>query len=148
MKRELTKILIDETYSKSPMKNYPTNKTTIKSFDYSWSSGLLDLNGYGIENITGYRDVSVVIDNFSKIGWTILLKNKNAQSITDAFSQIIKSSKRKPYLLETDGGKEFVNKILTSIETNITLRDILEKQPLGQYLLKELIELYVIYEKS
>ena len=39
------------------------------------------------------------------------MKNKYAQSITDAFSQIIKTSRRKPNLLETDDGKEYVNKI-------------------------------------
>ena len=39
------------------------------------------------------------------------MKNKYAQSITDAVSQIVKSSKRKPKLLGTDDGKEYVNKI-------------------------------------
>ena len=40
-----------------------------------------------------------------KIGWTTPLKNKHAQSITDAFSEFIKSSNRKPNLLERDDGK-------------------------------------------
>ena len=52
----------------------------------------------------------MVIDNFSKFGWTIPLRNKYEQSITDAFSQIVNSSKRKPNLLETDDGKGYVNK--------------------------------------
>ena len=52
--------------------------------------------------------ILVVIDNFSKFGWTIPLKNKYVQSITDAFSEIIKSSNRKPNHLETDDGKEYV----------------------------------------
>ena len=38
------------------------------------------------------------------------MKNKYAQSITDAFSQSIRTSNRKPNLLETDDGKEYVNK--------------------------------------
>ena len=57
----------------------------------------------------------VVFDNFSKFGWTIPLKNKYAQSITDGFSEIIKSPNRKPNLLETDDGKEYVNKIFERI---------------------------------
>ena len=69
------------------------------------------MNDYGIKNNKGYRYILVVIDNFSKFGWTNPLKNKYAQSITDAFSQIIKTSRRKPNLLETDDGKEYVNKI-------------------------------------
>ena len=110
-KRDLTKIFIDEIYSKPPKKNYSTNKTIFKSIDDTWSSDLLDMNDYGIKNNRGYRYILVVIDNFSKFGWTIPLKNKYAQSITDAFSEIIKSSNRKPNLLETEDGKEYVNKI-------------------------------------
>ena len=38
------------------------------------------------------------------------MKNNYARSITDGISEIIRSSKRKPHLLETDDGKEYVNK--------------------------------------
>ena len=69
------------------------------------------------KNNRGYRYVLVVIDNFSEFGWTIPLKNKYAQSIRDTFSEIIKSSNRKPNLLETDDGKEYVNKIQRIFET-------------------------------
>ena len=62
------------------------------------------------KNNWGYGYTLVVIDNFSKIGWTIHLKNKYAQSITDLFSQTVKTSRHKPNLLETDDGKEYVNK--------------------------------------
>ena len=121
-KKDLIKIFIDEIYSKPPMRNYPTNKTKIKSIDDIWSSDLLDMNDYGIKNNKGYRYILVVIDNFSKFGWTIPLKNKYAQSITDAFSQIIKTSKRKPNLLETDDGKEYVNKIFNEFSINNSIK--------------------------
>ena len=111
MKKDLTKIFIDEIYSSSPKNNYPTNKTIIKSTDDNWSSDLLNMNDYDIKNNKGYRYILAVINNSSKFGWRIPLKNKYAQSITDAFSQSVKSSKRKPNLLETDDGKEYVNKI-------------------------------------
>ena len=109
MKKDITKIFIDEIYSKSPHKNYETNKTMIKSIDDTWSSDSLDMNDYGPKSKRGYRYRLVVIDNFSKFGWTKPLKIKLAQSITDAFSQFIKTSKRKPNLLETDDSKEYVN---------------------------------------
>ena len=118
VKRDLIKIFIDEIYSKSPNKNYETNKTMIKSIDDTWSSDLLDMNDYGPKNNRGYRCILVVVDNFSKFGWTIPLKNKYAQSITDAFSQIIKTSRRNPKLLETDDGKEYVNKIFNEFLNN------------------------------
>ena len=120
--KDLIKIFVYEIYSKPPMRNYPTNKTMIKSIDDTCSSDLLDMNDYGIKNNKGYRYVLVVIDNFSKFGWTIPLKNKYAQSITDAFSQIIKTSGRKPNLLETDDGKEYVNKIFNEILNNNNIK--------------------------
>ena len=83
---------------------------------------LLDKNDYGIKNNKCYRYILVVIDSFSKFGWTILLKNKYAQSITDAFSRIIKSSKCTPNLLETDDGKEYVRKILNEILNNRNIK--------------------------
>ena len=92
-----------------------------KSIDDCWSSDLLDMNDYGPKNNKGLRYILVVIDNFSKFDWTKPLKNKYAQSIIDAFSEIIKSSNRKPNLLETDDGKEYVKKIFNEfLNNNIT----------------------------
>ena len=105
MKKELNEIFINEVYSPSPKKNYETNKTMIKSIDDSWSSDLLDVNDHGPKNNRGNRYILVVIDNICKFGWTVSFKNNYAQSITDAFSEIIRPSNRKPNLLETDDGK-------------------------------------------
>ena len=80
------------------------------------------MNDYGPKNNSGYRYILVVIDNFSKFGWTIPLKNKYAQSITDAFSEIIKSSNRKPNLFETDDGREYANKPLNEFLTNNNIK--------------------------
>ena len=117
IERDLIKIFIEEIYSRSPKKNYGTNETITRSIDDTWSSDFLDINDYGPKNNRGYRYVLVVIDNFSEFGWTIPLKNKYAQSITDTFSEFIKSSNREPNLLETDVGKEYVNKIQRIFET-------------------------------
>ena len=122
MKNDLTKTFINENYSKPPLRNYPANKIMIRFIDVTWSSDLLDMNDYGPKNNRGYRYIIVVIDNFSKLGWTISLKNKYAQSITDAFSEIIKSSNRKPNLFETDDGKQYVNKIFEEFLNNIDIK--------------------------
>ena len=77
------------------------------------------MKDYGPTNNRGYRYVLVTIDNFSKYGWTLPLKNKNAQTIKDSFENILISSKRKPYLMETDRGKEIYNNIFQSfLKTN------------------------------
>ena len=81
MTQKNLKIFINEIYSKGPKHNYITNKTNVYHIDDIWSLDKLDLRDYGPENKRGYRYVLVVIDNFSKFGWTIPLKNKNAQTI-------------------------------------------------------------------
>ena len=111
MTQKNIKIFINEIYSKPPKKNYVTNKTDVYHIDDIWSLDILDLKDYGPENNRGYRYVLVTIDNFSKFGWTIPLKNKNAQTIKDSFEKILKNSKRKPNLVESDRGKEFYNNI-------------------------------------
>ena len=98
---------INEIYSKPPKKYYPTNKTDVYHIDDTWSLDILDLKDYGPENNRGYSYVLVNIDNFSKFGWTIPLKNKNAQTIKNSFENILTNSKRKPNLVESDRGKEF-----------------------------------------
>ena len=131
MKKELTKILLDEIYSSSPKNNYPTNKTIIKSIDDTWSSDLLDMNHYGINNKKGYRYILRVIDNFGKFAWTIPLKNKYAQSITDSLTEIIESSQRKPNLLERDDGREHVNKIFNEFSSNNNIKRYSRNTTLG-----------------
>ena len=111
MTQKNIKIFINEIYSKGPRKSYPTNKTDVYHIDDIWSLDILDLKDYGIEHNRGYRYVLVTIDNFSKYGWTVRLKNKNAQTIKDSFENILVSSKRKPNLIESDRGKEFYNNI-------------------------------------
>ena len=111
MTQKNIKIFINEIYSKPPKKYYITNKTNVYYIDDIWSLDILDLKDYGPKNNKGYRYVLVVIDNFSKFGWTVPLKNKNAQTIKDSLENILLSSKRKPSLIETDRGKEFHNNI-------------------------------------
>ena len=111
MTQKNIKIFINEIYSKGPKKYYPTNKTNVYHIDDIWSLDILDLKDYGPKNNRGYRYVLVTIDNFSKYGWTIPLKNKNAQTIKNSFENILISSKRSPNLIERDRGKEFYNNI-------------------------------------
>ena len=111
MTQKNIKTFINEIYSRGPKKNFATNKTDVYHIDDTWSLDILDLKVYGSGNNRGYRYVLVIIDNFSKNGWTVPLKNKNAQTIKDSFKNILISTKRKPNLIEIDRGKEFHNNI-------------------------------------
>ena len=147
MTQKSIKRIINGKYSKPPKKNYATKKTDVYHIDDIWSSNILDLKGCGPENNRIYRYVLVIMDNFSNFGWTVPLKNKNAQTKNYSFEFFLISSK-KPNLIETDRGKEFynsifqnflINKIITFYSRNTyvgavyaerfncTTRDILEK---------------------
>ena len=111
IKRDLTKIFIDEIYSKPPRRNYPTNKIIYNHVDDIWSIDLADFSDYKTSNNKGYRYIFIIIDNFSKYLWAIPLKNKYSQTITNEFSNILIKSKRKPIKIESDQGSEFYNSI-------------------------------------
>ena len=111
IKRDLTKIFIDEIYSNPPRRNYPTNKIIYSHIDEIWSIDLADFSDYKTSNNKGFRYIFIIIDNFSKYLWAIPLKNKYSQTITNEFSNIITISKRKPLKIESDRGSEFYNSI-------------------------------------
>ena len=94
MTQKNIKIYINEICSKPAKKNYATNKTDVYHIDDTWSLDILDLKDYGPENNRGYRYVLVIINNFSKFGWTVPLKNKNAQAIKDSFENVLKTQKQ------------------------------------------------------
>ena len=76
MNEDLTKIFIDEIYSKPPKKNYPTNKVIYIHIDAIWSIDLAEFSDYKISNNKSYRYIFIIFDKFSKYLWGIPLKNK------------------------------------------------------------------------
>ena len=111
VKKDLIKIFIDEIYNKAPKRNYPTNKIVCNNIDEIWSIDLADMIDYKTSNNEGYRYIFIIIDNFSKYLFAIPLKNKFSQTITNEFSNILTTSKRKPLKIESDRGSEFYNSI-------------------------------------
>ena len=78
------------------------------------------MSQYSREN-RGFKYILNVIDCFSKFNWCVALKKKTASEVSDAFEQIFKKSIRKPVLLHTDMGKEFVNSTFQKLlKNNIT----------------------------
>ena len=111
MEEDITKIFIDEIYSKPPRRNYPTNKLTYNYIDEIWSIDLADMIDYKISNKKRFRYIFVINDKFSKYIWCMVLKHKYSQTITNEFSKILSSSKRSPLKIESDRGAEFYNSI-------------------------------------
>ena len=94
MTQKSIETFIDEITSIPPSKNYPSIKTEVYHFDDTCSLDKLDLKEYVIENNRKYSYILYIIDSFSKFGWTIPLKNKKAQIITDSFKKIFVNSKK------------------------------------------------------
>ena len=111
MKKHLTKIFIDEIYSKPPRKKYETNKTIYNHIDEIWSIDLADMIDHKISNNKLFRYIIIIIDNFSKFLWAIPLKNKYSQTITKEFPNNLTTSKRKPLKIESKRASEFYNGI-------------------------------------
>ena len=107
MTQKSIEIFVNEIHCKAPKKNFSTNKPGGYNFDDIWSLDILDLKNHGPEHNRKCRYVLFIKDNFSKFGWTVPLKNKSAQTITNSLEIILMSSKRKPNLIKTDRGKEF-----------------------------------------
>ena len=59
------------------------------------------------------------------------MKNKYAQSIADVFSQFVKSSKRKPNLLDLYDGKEYVDEFFTEFLNSHNVRRYSRNAALG-----------------
>ena len=112
--KDLIKIFVDEIYSKAPLRNYPTNKIVYNHIDEIWSIDLADFSDYKTSNNKGFRYIFIIIDNYSKYLLAIPLKNKYSQTITNEFSNILTTSKRKPLKIESDRGTEFYNSIFQS----------------------------------
>ena len=74
MKKDLSKIFIDEIYSKPPKKNYETKKTIYNHFDEIWSNDLAEMIVHNISNYKGLRYIFFIIDKFSKCLWCIPVK--------------------------------------------------------------------------
>ena len=131
MTKKSNKIIIDESYSKPPKKNYPTNKTVVYHIDDVWSLDILDLKDYGPQNIKVYTYNLVVFVNFSKFGWTIAIRNKTSITTTNSIENNLITLKRKANLIETDTGKEFYNNVFQNFLNNKNIKHCSGKTYLG-----------------
>ena len=85
MKRDETKIVIDEIHSKSPKSKNPTNKVNYIEID--------EASDYKVSNNKNSRNIFVIIDNFSIYTSCIPVKNKKSQTIIHEISKNLPTSK-------------------------------------------------------
>lgn len=111
------------TLHKPARKRFPRNKYFVTNIDDLWQADLADMSSLKKEN-NNYKYLLTVIDVFSRHAWVEPLLVKTGLQVSDAFKRIFMRSKRTPYRLQTDKGKEFTNK---------TFQAFLKKQNIGYY---------------
>ena len=94
MTQKTIKIFMNENYSTRPKKIFNTYRGDVYHIDTIWSLDILDLKVYRPENKRSYRYVLVIIDIFSKFGWTLPLKRK-CSIIRDTFGNFFIIFKKK-----------------------------------------------------
>jgi len=85
-------------------------RVVVGGINHQWQADLVDMS-----RLKRYNDdhtfLLTVIDVISKKAWPIPLKNKSASSLTAAFRRLLKNNDR-PQTMQTDKGKEFLNRQL------------------------------------
>ena len=104
MKRDITKIFIDEIYSKRTRKSYETIKIVYNHVVEIWSIDLADMIEYNMSNNKGCGYIIIIIHKLSEKMWAMPSKIENPQTITNEFSNVLNSSKRGPIKVENDRG--------------------------------------------
>jgi len=90
-------------------KTFPTLKIISIGFDYQWQADLVDMQQHSKVN-DDYKYLLTVIDIASRYAWVRPIKDKTAITVKNAFQSIIDEG-RKPKLLQTDSGSEFISAV-------------------------------------
>ena len=89
-------------------RNFPKRSVISNGIDEIWAAYLVEM-----QKFTKWNDkvkyLLTVIDVFSKYGWIKPLKDKKTESVSKAFGEIFKTSKRKPKMIWSDKGSEFIS---------------------------------------
>lgn len=94
-------------------RNFVRNPIVVYGIDDQWQADLVDMQQWRNEN-RGIAHLLTCIDIFSKYAWVRALKSKSSICITQAFSSIF-SEGRTPMRIQTDKGKEFLNKAVQNL---------------------------------
>ena len=107
MSSDWSQQLADELH-KPITRSFKKRLVVSKGIDHIWAVDLVDMRSFSRWN-KGIKYLLMVIDVFSKYGWIRGLKDKKTETVSKAFDDILRD-KRKPKMLWTDKGSEFISK--------------------------------------
>lgn len=94
---------------RSARKHYPRRHVLMIGIDNHWQADLVDVSSIAKFN-RKHTFILTVIDTFSKFAFARALKSKHGEEVTKAMKSIFEESNRVCVKLESDRGKEFLNK--------------------------------------
>ena len=126
----------EPTYSlhKPARRKYKRNKVTSLGIDYLWQIDLVDMVKFSKFN-KGYKYLLTCIDVFSKYAWVKPLKSKTGDSVLLAFKEILSGGDRSPIKIQSDEGKEFLNK---------AFKEYLKKKNISLYIVNSELKASVV----
>lgn len=87
-------------------RRFKRRRVIVQGIDYQWEADLADVQNLSEYN-NGLRFILVVGDVFSRFMWVRPLKDKKAQSIIDAFRDILSGPRQPPRLSGRIKGRNF-----------------------------------------
>lgn len=105
-----------DSYSlhKPARKSFARRKFITSGINQLWQADLADMVNVAKGN-DNHKYILMVIDVFSKKLHSEPIKNKSAESVTDAFRKILSTQSDPPSNLQTDEGKEFFNRTFKAL---------------------------------
>lgn len=92
------------TLHKNVRRRFPRNKVVVSSIDEEWALDLVEMKSLQEHN-DGYKFLLTCIDILSKFAFVQIIKTKSANSVRDAFSEILtRANGRIPCRVWTDKG--------------------------------------------
>ena len=101
------------TLHRSARRRFRRRKTYAVGIDHLWQADLVDVTLISRHN-DNYKFTLTCIDCFSRYAFAVPVKNKSAIEVRNSFTNILRSSERRPVYLQTDKGTEFLNAVFLS----------------------------------
>lgn len=101
------------TLQRGVRRKFKRNRVMVYGIDSQWDADLMDLSQIGKYN-KSFKYVLLCIDILSKYTWVVPMKSKTGEETLKAFRKIFAQG-RKPRLLRTDQGKEFLNNKVSTL---------------------------------
>ena len=98
------------TLHRAARKRYPRRKVFVPKIGNQFSVDLLYVHQWKAHN-KGVKFIVTAIDDFSRYGYLVPVKNKRPQTVIDAMELIFKTAKLYPKFVMTDAGTEFTCKL-------------------------------------